>query len=181
MAPKKSGIRQFIARRALQKKESVFHRTKTVKNADSIHKAIILMDYNENYLQNIKPLSVWFGKHSIDYTILLYYPSKKYPDSLVAIEKVHFFTPADCNFWGAPNHPELERQMSSVYDMLIEFDENPSFPLEWISRLSQAPFKIGRRIAKPYLDLIISGKTTEDQEYTREIIHWLENLKTASK
>lgn len=181
MAPKKSGIRHTIARHTLQKKESVFHRIKTVKNADSIQKALVLIDYTADYLDRLKSLNNWFSKRSIDYTILLYFPSKKYPDSLVAVDRVHFFTPADCNFWGAPTHPELERQMGLGYDMLIEFDEYPSFPLEWISRLSAAPFKIGRRVAKSHLDLIISGKTTEDQEYTREIIHWLENLKTASK
>jgi hypothetical protein len=178
MASKIGGIRQTIAYRTLLQKEASLHRSKLTKNKGNSKTALILIDYQEQFIAQVKTLSNWMTKQSIDYSLLVYFPSKKYPDSLVAAERVHFFTPADCNFWGSPNQAELDKIMKTPYDILIEFDAHPSFQLEWICRLSKSPFKIGRNSTKKYLDLMIQGNDQNDQEYMQQIIHWLENIKT---
>ena len=69
-----------------------------------------------------------------------------------------------------PNHPLVEDYLTKHYDLLINLCTEECLPLEYISALSNASFRVGRFIAdKTYcFDLMINLNGKNDMDYLIE-------------
>lgn len=176
MSEKSSGIFGFLARKALERAEQRLTRHKTTQNVSNTGTALVLMDYSADYQTRLHSLPAFFQQHQINYTLVLFLSKKDEIASFMPKPELFPISKKDCNFIGIPSGHEIQDLLARRPDILIEFDSNPSFPLEWISRLSHSSFKIGRGEHKPWLDFIIQDSGNQDKIFTTQLTHWLQSI-----
>ncbi|MBN1822192.1 MAG: hypothetical protein JW833_15835 [Prolixibacteraceae bacterium] len=88
------------------------------------------------------------------------------------------FGKKDTNFWGFPKKGVTEDFMDVEYDLLLNISVGSFFPLEVLTALTPASFKIGRETENEnFFDLAIEIKNGENSLYlVKQQIHYIEQF-----
>ena len=121
-------------------------------------------------------------ERNIDLRIISYYPGKEVPDRITAIRYLTCLKQQDLNYFFRPSSPEAEQFIKTPLDILIDLNFRDNFPLEYISSLSNAGFKVGifnnKYHTNPF-DLMMEVRDTTDiNDYLSQVIHYLEMINT---
>jgi hypothetical protein len=95
-----------------------------------------------------------------------------------------FFSKRDLTWFYKPIHAQVKDFIEKEFDLLIDLSLNDSFPLKYISGLSNALLRVGRFSEEntAYYDLMIDMKPTmTSEEYLGQIQHYLTIIKTHAK
>jgi hypothetical protein len=109
-----------------------------------------------------------------------YVDSKKLPQNQFAKLGIDFFTNRHLNWALIPTHPLVANFINEKFDILINLSINKCFPLQYISAVSKAKFRIGRYESRHvhYYDLMINIQADFTlKEFIEQIDHYL-NLVT---
>jgi hypothetical protein len=121
-------------------------------------------------------------ERNIDLSIISYYPGKELPDRITAIRYLTCLKQQDLNYFYRPSSPEAEQFIKKPLDILIDLNFKNIFPLEYISSLSKAGFKVGifnNKYQNNPFDLMMEVRTTTNiEEYLDQVIHYLEMINT---
>ena len=123
-------------------------------------------------------------ERNIEVKILGYFPGKNLPDQYTAIRYLTCIRKKEINFFYHPVSSETETFVRKKFDILICINFNKLFPLQYISSLSNAGFKVGlfeSETVNPPFDLMMEVKNPVDVEYyLNQIIHYLEIINSGA-
>jgi hypothetical protein len=122
------------------------------------------------------------NERKIDLKIIGYYPGKELPDRITAIRYLTCIKQQDLNYFFRPVSKEADHFIKTPFDILIDLNFKNIFPLEYISSLSNAGFKVGvfknNYLCNPF-DLMMEVRIKTDlEDYLNQVIHYLEMINT---
>jgi hypothetical protein len=124
------------------------------------------------------------AERNIDVKILGYFPGKDLPDRLTAIRYLTCLKKDDINIAYRPTSIEANTFIDTRFDILIDINFKYVFPLQYISYLSLAGFKVGifdTGDENPPYDLMMEfKKSTDINTYLTQVIYYLEMINTGS-
>jgi hypothetical protein len=129
-------------------------------------------------------------ERKIEVKIVGYYPGKSLPDQYTAIRYLMCIKRTELDFFYLPVSSETTTFISNQFDILIDINFKKLLPLQYISSLSNAAFKVGLfepETADAPFDLMIEIKNPVDiDSYLVQVIQYLEminsgTVKTAKK
>lgn len=74
-----------------------------------------------------------------------YYDQKSTPESAYSKLEYDFFCQKDLTWYNAPNSVYVKNFIADQYDILLDLNLEDLFPLRYISSLSKASFKVGKK------------------------------------
>jgi len=123
-------------------------------------------------------------ERNIDVKILGYYPGKELPDQLTAIRFLSCIKRKELNFFYIPVSTEADVFISTKFDILIDINFDRMFPLQYITKLSAASFKVGLFYSEAdssTFDLMMEiKKPVQVENYLAQVIHYLEKINSGS-
>ena len=113
----------------------------------------------------------------IDVKILGYFPGNNLPNQYTAIRYLSIIKKEELNFFYHPVSSETNSFINNRFDILIDLNFKKLFPLQYISSLSNAGFKVGLFESEnrntPF-DLMMELKSPVNVEnYLNQVIHYL--------
>ena len=176
-------FRLYRGRSALRKR---FSRIKRTKFRDNISKArtmgIVWDAARPDEFAVLSRFHQKMNERNIDLRIAGYYPGKELPDRITAIRYLNCFKEQDLNYFYRPISPEADQFIRTPFDILIDLNFRNLFPLEYISTLSHAGFKVGvfknDYVNNPFDLMMETGNETDLEEYLKQVIHYLEMINT---
>jgi hypothetical protein len=123
-------------------------------------------------------------ERNIDVKILGYFPGKNLPDQYTAIRYLTCIRKKEINFFYHPVSSETKTFISNRFDILIDINFKKLFPLQYITSLSNAGFKVGlfesETMDTPF-DLMMEIKKPVDVEnYLNQVIHYLDMINSGA-
>lgn len=123
-------------------------------------------------------------ERNIDVKVFGYYPGKELPDQYTAIRFLTCMRRKDLNFFYIPASTEADVFMGTKFDILIDVNFDRLFPLQYITRLSAASFKVGlfnSETDSSTFDLMMEiRKPVRVDDYLTQVIHYLEMINSGS-
>lgn len=176
-------LRLRRGRIALRKKFSRTRRTKFRDNISNAKTMGIVWDAERS--DEFAALSRFHQKmheRNIELKIIGYYPGKELPDRITAIRYLNCFKEQDLNYFYRPVSREADQFIKTRFDILIDLNFRNRFPLEYISTMSNAGFKVGifnnGYISNPFDLMMETGDKTDLDEYLKQVVHYLEMINT---
>jgi len=119
-------------------------------------------------------------ERNIEVKILGYFPGKNLPNQYTAIRYLTCIRKGEINFFYHPVSSETNNFISNRFDILIDINFEKLVPLQYVSSISDARFKIGlfesETINNPF-DMMMEIKNPVDVEnYLNQVIHYLEMI-----
>jgi len=86
-----------------------------------------------------------------------------------------YFDPTMLNWMRIPSDKQIIKKIAFDYDLLIDLNLENHFPLEYISSLSKAKFKVGssKSNCAEFCDLTLSLQQEDKQELMKQILVYL--------
>jgi hypothetical protein len=120
-------------------------------------------------------------ERNIEVKIIGYFDGKTLPDQYTAIRFLTCIRTKELDFFYHPVSPEANNFIKNRFEILIDINFKKLVPLQYISSLSNAAFKVGlldSEINNNPFDLMMEIKRPVDIEnYLNQIIHYLEMIK----
>ncbi len=110
-----------------------------------------------------------------------YVDKKQLPASQFAQLGLDFFTKRDLKWNMIPDSLEIKNFVSEAFDILINLNEGNCFPLNYITAMSKAKFRIGRYSKKNLSNfdmLIEAGNSTSLSNFIKEVDKYLRIIKS---
>ncbi len=115
-----------------------------------------------------------------DVLALGYYDKRELPHDRFAKLGLDFFTRKSLNWYMKPHHPIINNFINADFDILINLNIEKSFPLKYISALSNAKFKIAKydRRNAPFCDMMIhTDENISLGKFMEQVLHYLKLLR----
>ena len=174
-------IRLNIGKSILEKKEARTKRKVFYSNF-SMTKSIGIV-WDASIISDFPALSRFYQKmheKNIEVKILGYFPGKELPNQYTAVRYLTCLRKADLNFFYHPVSSETDSFIRNKYDILIDINFKKLFPLQIISSLSNASFKVGlfdSGTSTDLFDLMMEINNPVDVDnYLNQVIHYLEMI-----
>ena len=117
---------------------------------------------------------------NIDVKILGYFSGKELPDQYTALRYLTCFRRKELNIYYLPTAPEANSFIKNNFDVLIDINLKKILPLQYLSFLSEAAFKVGLlepESGESPFDLMMDMKNPVDTDsYLNQIVHYLEMI-----
>lgn len=178
-------IRLNRGKSILRKKMSGMKRTKFKGNIKSAKSIGVLWDAsNPDQFTVLSQFHQKMNERNIEVKILGYFPDKNLPDRCTAIRYLTCLKNQDINFFYRPVSPEANSFINTRFDILIDVNFKQIFPLQYITSLSMAGFKVGifenGSGNSPYDLMLELNKNTDINTYLTQAVHYLEMINTGS-
>jgi hypothetical protein len=178
-------LRLNIGKSILEKKEARTKRKVFYSNF-SMTKSIGIV-WDASIISDFAALSRFYQKmheKNIEVKILGYFPGKELPNQYTAVRYLTCLRKADLNFFYHPVSSETDSFIRNKYDILIDINFKKLFPLQIISSLSNASFKVGlfdSGTSTDLFDLMMEINNPVDVDnYLNQIIHYLEMINSGN-
>jgi len=174
-------IRLKIGKAVLAKKISRTKRKVYYSNIGLVKRIGIVWDASKpDEFPGLSRFHQKMHERNIEVNILGYFPGKNLPDQYTAIRYLTCIRKKEMNFLYHPVTYETNNFISNRFEILIDINFKKLFPLQYISSLSNAGFKVGlfesETMDTPF-DLMMEIKNPVDVEnYLNQVIHYLEMI-----
>jgi hypothetical protein len=139
--------------------------------------------WDASRVQDFNSLSRFYQRmhdRNIDVKIIGFYPGKELPDQYTAIRFLTCIRKKEVNLFYIPDSAETEYFIRNRFDVLIDINFEKNFSLYYITKLSQAAFKVGlfdSDSGVSSFDMMIEMKKNVPVEnYLNEVIRYLEMI-----
>jgi hypothetical protein len=184
-------IRLNIGKSMLAKKMATMKRHLNYSDFKLVKKIGIVWDAsNTEEFSSLSRFHQKMHEKEIEVKILGYFPGKNLPDQFTALRYLTCIRKTEIDFFYQPVSPESRAFISNRFDIVIDINFNKQLPLQYISSLSNAAFKVGLfepgTLDTPF-DLMMELKNPVNVDnYLNQIIQYLEMInsgtdKTANK
>ncbi len=174
-------IRQAVADYVFNKKIKALERTHKVVSMEDARNIGILYDATDegNYEVVTQYLRFLRNKQK-EVKTLGFVDKKELPQNKFAKLGIDFFTKKHLNWQLIPTHPLVNNFINENFDILINLSVDKCFPLQYISAVSKAKFRVGRYELghTNYYDLMINIETDSTlKNFIEQIDHYLNLVK----
>lgn len=171
-------IRLKIGDAILRNKIAGSKRKKHFSNINEVRKIGIVWDASKT--DDFACLSRFFQKmqeSKTDVTIMGYYSGKNLPNQYTAIRYLSVIKKDELNFFYHPVSHETIAFINNRFDVLIDLNFKKLLPLQYISSLSNAGFKVGLfepETGNTPFDLMMELKNpVAVEDYLDQVVHYL--------
>jgi hypothetical protein len=169
--------RAILAKKAAKNKRGVFY-----SNFGNVRKIGIVWDASKPLgFSHLSRFHQKMQEIGIEVMIFGYFPGKNLPDQYTAIRYFRCIKKDEINSIYHPDSSEYRSFINTPFDILIDINFDNQFPLQCVTSLSKARFKVGLydpASKNPASDLMIELKKPVDiDNYLSQIIHYLEMIK----
>jgi hypothetical protein len=171
-------IRLKIGEAILSNKIAATKRKTLYSNIDEVKNIGIVWDASK--IEDFACLTKFYQKMTENKTevrILGYFPGNDLPNQYTAIRYLSIVKKEELNFFYQPNTADSKAFISKRFDVLIDLNFTKLLPLQYISSLSNAGFKVGLldpEIKNPPYDLMMELKNPVNMEdYLNQVVHYL--------
>ncbi|SMO35771.1 hypothetical protein SAMN06265379_101239 [Saccharicrinis carchari] len=111
---------------------------------------------NESDRKTAKALESFFKQSEVRIEVLGYSKFKHNTGNLIGDNQHHYIHPQDFNFFYHPKNNAVDSFIQRNFDILINLYQDAEFPVEYITKMSEAKFKVGCAHLDPSMhDLMI--------------------------
>ena len=117
-----------------------------VFNLNTAKTALVLYNFkSEAREKEIKDFCRFLKEEGIKASSLAYIPKKIKEGEYAPLEELNYFyfDNAELNWMKIPTSQRIKEVIEKDYHLLIDFNLEESFPIQWVSQLSRASFKVG--------------------------------------
>lgn len=136
------GLQNFLLKRKAKKSK----RKVQVHNLGSAKSALLLYTFKDELREKqIRDFARFLKEEGIKTTSIAFIAKKMKDESKLPKEELtyFYFDKKEVSWLTIPNSTRLKKLMRADFDLLIDLNLEESFPLQWISTLSKASFKVG--------------------------------------
>ncbi|HMT29536.1 MAG TPA: hypothetical protein PKD91_09685 [Bacteroidia bacterium] len=173
----KQKISDYLLRKEIRKgnRKTEVIPFESAKSIGILYDATEDKDYEliKNYVRDMRALSK-------DVIALGYYNRKELPNTRFMKLGLDFFTQKSLNWKSKPIHPIVTNFMNREFDILISLNLDNGIPLQYVSSMTQAKFKIGRFDRNNYsiFDFMIKVEAnTTLKQMIGQVDHYLNLIK----
>jgi hypothetical protein len=154
-------------------------------NLSQVKKIGVVWDASK--IEDFASLSKFFQKMAEQKTevrILGYFQGKNLPNQYTAVRYLSIIKREELNMFYHPVSSETDTFITNHFDVLIDLNFKKLMPLQYISSLSHAKFKVGlfeSETKNTPFDLMMDLKSPVNiEEYLNHVIHYLEMINSGS-
>lgn len=136
------GIQKFV----LKNKLSKLKRKIRVHNLSTANSALLLYVFTDQAREKqMRDFARFLKEEGIKVSSLAFIPKKIKEESEQAVEELSYFyfDKSELSWLGIPQSNRLKKMITEDFDLLIDLNFEEQFPLQYISSLSRAKFKVG--------------------------------------
>ena len=173
-------LRLSIARMLLRRKSAKIKRQKTLFDfASAKYIGVLCSPRDEVTTGHLKNFLNYLAQKGIRYSVLGYFDGKKIPENFLYWKSIDFITHQDLNFFFIPESQVIDNFMREPFDILINCTIVNYFPVEYITQLSVAKYKVGMSHEdESCYDLMIDVQKNRTVEYfLKNLEKYLSNLR----
>ena len=179
-------IRLKIGKAFLKKKIDRTGKKVNYSNFNLVKNIGILWDATKpDEFQSLVKFQQNMQRRNIEVKILGYFPGKKLPDKYTAIRYLTCIRKNELNLFYHPISSEANTFINKQFDILIDINFKKLFPLQYISSLSNAGFKIGLlesdAMNTPFNLLMEIKDPVDIDNYLIQIIEYLEIINSGQE
>jgi hypothetical protein len=119
-----------------------------------------------------------------DVKILGYFPGKNLPNQLTAVRYLSIIKKEELNIFYHPVSADSTTFVNNRFDVLIDINFKKLLPLQYISSLSNAGFKVGlfdSEARNTPFDLMMDFKSPVNvEDYLNQVVHYLEMINSGT-
>ncbi len=178
-------FRLKIGNSILEKKISKTRRKISYTDINNIKKIGIVWDATKT--GDFSSLSKFHQKmqeRNVDVKVIGYHPGKELPDQYTAIRFLSCIRRNELSYFYLPFSTEADVFINSRFDVLIDINFDKVFPLQYITRLSSANFKVGlfnSEADSSTFELMMEiKKPVQVENYLTQVIHYLEMINSGT-
>ena len=164
----------------LKRHFSKISRDKSVQNFETASRAVIVFDTTiPNCFHPIKEFVKFLKKQDIKTFVLGYVSEKETPQEMLLWPNIEFLTRKEVTWYGRPKDEIAKKYFSKKPDMLFVLSFQENLTIEYLTRLSEAKFKIGCFTENENdLDLMINpaNKECEAGYFLEQVKHYIKML-----
>ncbi len=166
-AIKKWALKRELRKRMMSRKRNAaffnFHTAKTVG---------IIFVYDAASIQALQDLTAFLTSRNIECNALCYYLEKEQPATTAP--ELQFFGKREVNWLGKCLSPAAGDFIGRPFDILIDFTVTPVPPVRYLSVLSLAKMKVGRKNypGHPY-DFVLASGNAATALFVEDLKHYL--------
>jgi hypothetical protein len=115
--------------------------------------------------------------------ILGYFPGKNLPNQYTAVRYLTILKQEELNIFYHPVSTEINTFVNNRFDVLIDLNFKKLLPLQYISSLSKAGFKVGlfeSEAGYAPFDLMMELKNPNVEDYLNHVVHYLEMINSGN-
>ena len=144
------------------------HRNKTFMNMSDAKTVGILFDAtdHENF-DLVKKYIIYLKDMKKRVKAIGFYNQKQTPPMAYSKIEYDFFTIKDLNWYNFPDNIYVRNFIEEEYDILLDLNIYDSFPLKYVSIVSKAKFKVGKKSEQnsSTFDLMIDADASKGIKY----------------
>lgn len=163
-----NSIKNAIGNYFLSLELKSLHRNKTFINMTEAKTVGILFDATENEnFDLVKKYIIYLKDLKKRVKAIGFYNQKITPPMAYSKLEYDFFTIKDLNWYNFPDNVYVRNFIEEEYDILLDLNIYDSFPLRYVSSVSKAKFKVGKKSAKnsSIFDLVIDTDASKGMKY----------------
>jgi hypothetical protein len=173
-------FKQRLGRYLLKKRISNHQREKAPCNFHTAETVgiIVKLDGDPKQIDQVKEFMRFISDKKNKVYALAYFDGKKIPSVYSNPRGINIFTKKDLNWYYIPTRKFLRNFMKRKLDLLIDLSDNDSFPVKYITSLSDAKFKVGKFEPKneQYDMMIQVDKNTRLEYIIDQMKHYISNI-----
>ena len=149
------------------------------KNFEQSKKIGILYDAtNLEEFEIVREYAKMIREKKIEVKALGFVNEKETQSNQMPTIDLDFFTKRELNWYDKPGGYIVENFINTEYDILISLDFNDCYPLQYISAVSKAKFRVGKydEKFKLYYDLMIDLQNNNNLSYFIELVNHYINM-----
>lgn len=173
-------LRTKIGKNILKSKLKSRQRNRYLYDFSSAQSVGILCSPRTNEeVESLNKLQALLKSLNIKSTVLGFFYSKNKPENLIFTPPNDFFTEKELSFFLIPNAQSVKNFTDTPFDILINFNINTAFPLQFVAEMSLAKFKVApAQIDSDAFDFTIELSPQQDlNDFTANLKSYLSNLK----
>jgi hypothetical protein len=178
-------IRMKIGENILKNKIAKTKRKIRYSNLNQVKNIGIVWDASK--IDDFTSLTRFYQKmheSKTDVKILGYFPGKNLPNQYTAVRYLTILKQDELNIFYHPVSAEINTFVSNRFDVLIDLNFKKLLPLQYISSLSKASFKVGlfeAEAGNTSFDLMMDLKgPVKVEDYLNHVIHYLEMINSGT-
>ena len=171
-------IRLKIGDAILSHKSAGMKRKTSYSNIDQVKKIGLVWDASK--IEDLTFLSKFCQKmneNKREVNVLGYFPGNNLPNQYTAIRYFSIIKNEELNYFYHPVSSESSAFIKKRFDVLIDLNFKKLLPLQYVSSLSNAGFKVGlfeTEAKKTPYDLLMEIKSPVNvEDYLNQVIHYL--------
>lgn len=169
-----------IGYKVLRRRAKNVNRDKSVQNFDTANSAVIIFDVQiAESFNAIKDFSKYLESRKIKTSVVGFSTDKEPPEKLLLWPNFNIITKKEVNWFGKPKGDIADSYFSKSPDILFVFNTRPLLPIDFMTSLSTARFKVGYFTEiENDLDLMINpvGHNEDISYFIEQVKNYLQML-----